>query len=280
MVDTVIVENEAAPTPALSWASIIAGAVVSLALSLILVAIGAGLGLSAAPWAADHAITTTKAATVAGIYLVCAAIMASAVGGYIAGRFRTLWRGIHTDEVFFRDTAHGVIAWALGTVAVAALIGSSAVGIAGGAARGATMQGREQSAGYMDRLFDYDYDALQKNQGNQSIPGISRDWNGDRAAANRLLIAEAAPGHTTNQAEHARLVAIVAARTGLSVPDADKRVSAVEAEARDTAETARRVSMMLSFWFAASLLAGALAAGLAAWEGGATRDGRFGSRVN
>jgi hypothetical protein len=275
MVDTVIVENEAAPAPALSWASIIAGAVVSLALSLILVAIGAGLGLSAAPWAADHAITTTKAATVAGIYLTCAAVIASAVGGFIAGRFRTLWRGVHSDEIFFRDTAHGVLAWALGTVAVAAMIGSSAVGIAGGAAKGATMHGREQAGGYMDRLFDYDYDALQKNQGNQSIPGISRDWNGDRAAANRLLAAESAPGHVATPSDHARLVAIVAARTGLSVPDADKRVTAVEAEARDAAETARRVGMMMSFWFAASLLAGALAAGLAAWEGGEIREGRF-----
>jgi hypothetical protein len=275
MVDTVIVENEAAPAPALSWASIIAGAVVSLALSLILVAVGAGLGLSAAPWATDHAITTTKAATVAGIYLTVTAVMASALGGYIAGRFRTLWRGIHTDEVFFRDTAHGVIAWALATVAVAALIGSSAVGIASGAAHGVATQARDRSAGYMDRLFDYDYDTLQKNQGNQTIPGISRDWNGDRAAADRLLIAESAPGHTTTPAEHARLVAIVAARTGLSVPDADKRVTEVEADARATAERARHVSSMLAFWFAASLLAGALAAGLAAWEGGAIRDGRL-----
>jgi hypothetical protein len=277
MVDTVIVENETAPTSAVSWPAIFAGAAVSAALSLILVAIGAGLGFSAAPWAVDKAITTTKAATVAGIYLTVTAVLASAVGGYLSGRLRTLWRGVLGDEAFFRDTAHGVVTWAVATVAIAGIVGSAAVGITGGAARGAAMQAARDggSAGFLDRLFDYDYDTLQKNQGAQAIPGIARDYNGDRAAANRLLIAESAPGHVTTPTEHARLVAIVAARTGLSVPDAEKRVAGIESDARAAADTARRVGMMLSFWLAASMLAGALASGLAAWEGGAIRDGRM-----
>jgi hypothetical protein len=45
----------------------------------------------------------------------------SAFGGYLAGRLRAKWIGPRTDEVLFRDTAHGLLAWALATLLVAAL---------------------------------------------------------------------------------------------------------------------------------------------------------------
>ncbi len=47
--------------------------------------------------------------------------MSASVGGYLTGRLRTKWTGVHSHEVFFRDTAHGFLAWALATVAVALL---------------------------------------------------------------------------------------------------------------------------------------------------------------
>ncbi|MBS0541246.1 MAG: hypothetical protein JSR47_20955, partial [Proteobacteria bacterium] len=102
-----------------------------------------------------------------------------------------------------------------------------------------------------------------------------RDYNGDRAAAVRLLNGLGHRESALTTDERQNLAVIVAARTGLPLPDAEKRVAAVEADARAAADTARRVGMMLSFWLAASLLAGALAASLAAWEGGAIRDGRM-----
>jgi len=157
-----------------------------------------------------------------------------------------------------------------------ALLGTVTSTLTGTAARGAGMAAARDAgtAGLTDQLFAYDYVAVSKAQGNQPNTGIARDYNGDRAMAVRLLGRLATQRDLTSD-ERQNLAVIVAARTGLSLPDAEKRVAAVEADARAAAETARRVGMMLSFWLAASLLAGALAASLAAWEGGAIRDGRL-----
>jgi hypothetical protein len=277
MVDTVIVENEQAPGSAVSWPAILAGAAVSAGLSLILLLIGSGIGFSVMnPWSSSTVATTTKAATVAGIYITVTAVMASAVGGYLAGRLRHLWLGTHPHEAFFRDTAHGLITWAVATVASVALLGTVTSNLTGTAARGAGMVAARDGgmAGLTDQLFAYDYVAVSKAQGNQVNTGIARDYNGDRAVASRLLGRMATQRDLTTD-ERQNLAVIVAARTGLSLPDAEKRVAAVEADTRAAADTARRVGMMLSFWLAASLLAGALAASLAAWEGGAIRDGRM-----
>ena len=277
MVDTVIVENEPAPSSAVSWSAILAGAAVSAGLSLILLSIGSGIGFSVAnPWSNTTVATTTKAATVAGVYLTVTAVLASAVGGYLSGRLRHLWLGTHPHEAFFRDTAHGLVTWAVATIASIALLGTVTSSLTGAAVRGAgTVAAQEASAGLTDQLFAYDYVAVSKAQGNLPNTGIARDYNGDRAVAARLLGRLRGPEVNLTADERQNLAVIVAARTGLSLPDAEKRVAVVEADARAAAETARRVGMMLSFWLAASLLAGALAASLAAWEGGAIRDGRM-----
>ena len=97
----------------LSWAAIAAGAVAAAALTLLLVSFGAGLGLSAiSPWS-DSVVSASTFKVGTGIYLIIVGVMSSAVGGYLAGRLRTKWGGVHTNEVFFRDTAHGFLAWAL-----------------------------------------------------------------------------------------------------------------------------------------------------------------------
>jgi hypothetical protein len=95
-----------------SWASIGAGGAAAAALSLTLLALGAGLGLSSiSPWA-DSGVSASTFSNGAGAYLVIVAVMSSAVGGYLAARLRTRWAGLHNNEVFFRDTAHGFITWA------------------------------------------------------------------------------------------------------------------------------------------------------------------------
>src|SRR5580693_5542928 len=124
--------------PAVSWAAVAAGAVAAAALTLVLVAFGAGMGFSAvSPWSNAGPSTTTFKVTT-GIYLCVAAMLASTVGGYLAGRLRTKWTGLHSSEVVFRDTAHGFLAWAFATVISAALLGSATTAIVGGAATGAT----------------------------------------------------------------------------------------------------------------------------------------------
>src|SRR5215467_11786170 len=100
---------------AVSWPAIISGAFVALAIALVLVTLAAGFGLvSISPWPNSGASATTFGITT-GIGLIVVHWLASASGGYITGRLRTKWVGVHTHEVFFRDTAHGFLTWAVAT---------------------------------------------------------------------------------------------------------------------------------------------------------------------
>ena len=164
-----------------SWAAVAGGAFVAAAMALILLALGAGLGLtSVSPWAGMGASAATiGVATI--VWIVLMQVISSSLGGYVAGRLRTKWVDVHTDEVFFRDTAHGFLVWAVGLVIGAALLGSAAkslVGAAaevggsavatavtataaagGGAAAGNALQGRGATDGnayFVDTLFRND----------------------------------------------------------------------------------------------------------------------------
>ena len=75
------------------------------------------------------------------------------------------------------------------------------------------------------------------------------------------------------------MVRMIAARTGMSPADAEKRVTEVTTEAKDAADRARKGAAKLSLWLTASLLFGAFAASLAAVEGGQLRDGSWNDRV-
>jgi hypothetical protein len=71
---------------------------------------------------------------------------------------------------------------------------------------------------------------------------------------------------------------LVAAQTGLSQADAEKRVNDVIIEAKASADRARSGAAKLAFWMTAALLFGAFAASLAAVEGGQLRDGSWNDR--
>jgi len=117
------VESSAA---AVEWAAIVGGALGAVGISIILFTLGSGLGLSTvSPWSWSNPSPTTFG-VVAAIWLIVTQWLASALGGYLTGRLRTKWVGIRTDEVFFRDTAHGFLAWALATVLVATFIALAA----------------------------------------------------------------------------------------------------------------------------------------------------------
>ena len=144
---------------AVSWGAIAAGAVGAAALALLLIAFGAGLGLSAvSPWS-DSGVSASTFKTGTGIYLVIVAVMSSAVGGYLAARLRSKWVGAHTHEVFFRDTAHGFIAWAFATLLSASALSSVTGYLANGAAAGvggaASQATRSVNPAdiYVDKLF-------------------------------------------------------------------------------------------------------------------------------
>ena len=115
---------------AVEWAAIVGGALGAVGISIILFTLGSGLGLSTlSPWSWSNPSPTTFG-MVAGIWLIITQWLASGLGGYLTGRLRTKWVGIRTDEVFFRDTAHGFLAWALATVLVATFITLAASAVA------------------------------------------------------------------------------------------------------------------------------------------------------
>src|SRR5882757_5079024 len=149
MIDTVVIQpgadTDEPSVSGVSWPAVAAGAVVSCALTVVLIAFGLGLGLSVvSPWAgAGVSATTFKIGT--GLYLIVIAMLSSSIGGYIAGRLRTRWIGVHSDEVYFRDTAHGFIAWAFASVLGAVLLASPASSLVGGSAAAVT-QGVASSA--------------------------------------------------------------------------------------------------------------------------------------
>src|SRR3981189_1475961 len=153
-----------------SWAAVLAGAIASCALTLVLLSLGTGLGFAvASPWGNSGVSTTTfKVGT--GLYFIVMAMISSAIGGYLAGRLRTKWTGVHSDEVYFRDTAHGFLAWAFASVLGAILLASPLPSLLGGTAAGVSQGAASQSGpmeGYVDTLLRSDAPASQ-NTGNAS----------------------------------------------------------------------------------------------------------------
>src|SRR5665811_849011 len=135
-IEAVEISNAIDENPAVSWAAVVAGAVAAAALTLVLLAFGAGMGFSAvSPWS-NTGVSASTFQIATGLYLIVVAMLASTIGGYIAGRLRTKWVGVHTHEVFFRDTAHGFLAWGLATVVGAAFLAAAASNMAGGASSG------------------------------------------------------------------------------------------------------------------------------------------------
>lgn len=125
----------AASSSAVSWGAIFAGAAAAASLSLILLMLGAGLGLtSVSPWE-SRGLDAGTVGIAAIAWLTFTQIVASGMGGYLAGRLRTKWVDTHTDEVYFRDTAHGFLAWAVAALVSAALLTSTLGAIAGGGAK-------------------------------------------------------------------------------------------------------------------------------------------------
>jgi hypothetical protein len=258
-----------------SWASIAAGAIAAAALTLLLVAFGAGVGLSAvSPWS-DSGVSATAFKTGTGIYLVVVGVMASTIGGYLAARLRTKWTGVHTHEVFFRDTAHGLLAWAFATVLSASVLGAATTHLINGAATGlaAAAPQAAQSTSPTDMATDKLF-RTDMAQGGASGTGPDPA----RAEVGRLLVTSFRDSGDVSAADRTYLARVVAARTGLSQPDAEKRVNDVIVETKQSIDNARKAAASFALWMTAAMLFGAFAACLAAVEGGQLRDGTWSER--
>jgi len=278
---------------AASWPAIIAGAFVAAAVSLVLLALGSGLGFAAiSPWP-GHGVAATTFAVTTAIWLIVMQWVSSGVGGYITGRLRTRWIGTHTHEVFFRDTAHGLVTWAVATVLVAAVAAASVSAVAeggahavGAATAGAAsmMQGAAmpqaataQTQGNVNAA--YGVDKLFRTTGPAAV---GREGAGDARGEVAHIVANSWSTGNVSDADRSYLVELVAVRTGSSQADAQKRVDEFVANIQDAvikakadADAARKAAAEAAIFTALSMLVGAFIASVSAALGGRLRDEHY-----
>lgn len=275
---TIAIVEEEADVSLISWGAVIAGGMAAAAVTLLLLAFGVGIGLSVvSPWA-NEGVSATTFHVGSGVFMVAVAMLASTVGGLIAGRMRARWVRTHRDEVFFRDTAHGFLAWAFATLLSAAALGTATTSILSSAsvglipATGAAAVSTSQSPvveGYIDQLFRIPAGA-QPAQAQQPS-----DIQTSRAEVGRIFVRGLSRGAEMSAADRSYLAQVVSARTGMPQADAERRVNEVVTQAKQATDEARKAAAKLSLWLAAAMLAGAFAASLAATEGGVFRDERW-----
>jgi hypothetical protein len=301
--------ERAAATGAVSWQAVFAGATAAAALSMILLVLGMGLGLAvASPWRdAGPSMPAMSWSTI--LWITFTAFASSALGGYLAGRLRVRWPGTHRDEVYFRDTAHGLLAWAVASLLTAAVLTSAigaiigTAGTAAGAAAGGAAQieqameregeaGLQSSAATAGEPFAYVVDSLLRMpaaavaaDGQAGMPRVTAQPDADtgvRGELGRMFRNGARAGALPP--EDARYAGqLISQRTGETAAAAEQRamtaynaeverMQQLETQAREAADTARRNGAYASLWIFVSLLVGAFSASLMATFGGRQRD--------
>ena len=242
----------------------VGGAFVTAALSLILLALGTGLGLSSVSLGSNTGLSAATVGTAAIVWLILMQLMSASMGGYLAGRLRTKWASIHTDEVYFRDTANGFLVWAVGLVVTVSFMASAATSMVGGTAH----IGAEAMTTGVDRNpGGYFVDTLLRS----NHPSADRNDVPMQAEVGRIF-ANALRQNDIPAADRTYLAQLTAARTGLSQPEAEHRVADVISAARQAEDTARKAAAHLLLWIFIALLIGAFCASYAATLGGRQRD--------
>lgn len=273
---------------AVSFKSVIAGALAASAVTLVLTLIGTGLGLGMiSPYPAENS-SLTSIGVAAVVWLLVAQWVSAGVGGYLTGRLRTKWVGVRTDEVFFRDTAHGFLGWALSTLIVAGLLSSivgsiintgtqvttAAAGTAIAAGAGTAAAASDDSA---DFSLNYFADSLLR-PANPATPPSAQNDERVTAEVSRILVNGAVAGEMP-EADRTYIEQVIASRTGLSEADARARLeqtlTAIEkarTDAQEAADTAKKAATTGALVSAASLMIGAFISAVAAAFGGRQRD--------
>lgn len=295
----VVADAAAATASAVSWAAIFAGAFGAVAVSIILIELGLGLGFSSTSAWPNSGATLGTLGVMGGVWLILVQWIASAVGGYLAGRLRTKWTGLHTDEVFFRDTAHGFLAWSLATVIGVMLIavGSATVinatsRVAGGALQGAASAGTaaaatNAAAPQVQPIGDrYYVDMLYRPGTGNAAPGNTAPATGagqsnagnDRAMVLRIFARDLPNGSLTPD-DRTYVAQSVAARSGISQSEAEQRVDqtvaqikTAEDQARQAAEKARKAAAFGAIVTSLAMVVGAFIAAVSGALGGKLRD--------
>ncbi len=281
--------------PAASWSAIFCGAAVAISTSLLLLALGAGLGFaSISPWS-DKGVSASTFTIAGVIWVIVTQWISALLGGYITGRLRHRWLATHTHEVFFRDTAHGLVTWAVAALAVAA-VATGALTSVGGAGMHAMHAATDGAAGpgsmmppkmmhprpdemtgapyELDRLFRAPAGATSPTHVDARVDAREEG----RSEASHIALHAVATGNMPDE-DRNYLATLVAGSTGITVQEARARVDAFVAEgtsARDrakaTADAARKAAAQTAIYTALAMLIGAFIASVSAAIGGRLRD--------
>jgi hypothetical protein len=284
---------------AVSWGAVLAGGVGAAAFSLILLTLGTGLGLAAvSPWRPSS--TSAKAFGFAAIAWVCVTqIMASGMGGYLAGRLRRRWPFAEADEVYFRDTAHGFLSWSVATLAMAVLFAAAIpASLSGGGRLAASATGEAAivtratiflERGNAQALFrtwpiGYFVDSLfREPAGAPNVPVPTTRDDALKIEVTRIFANSLASGDPLPDEDAAYVSRLVARQTGFAEGAAlarvkatysnlEQKINALDTAARVAADAARKATIFASLWLFVALLMGAFVASLSATYGGRVRD--------
>jgi hypothetical protein len=267
-------------TSAVSWGAIFAGATAAVALSLILLILGVGLGLSAvSPWS-YNSVSASTIGTSTIVWVALVQLIASGTGGYLAGRLRVKWARTHGDEVFFRDTAHGLLAWSVASLfTVAVLTGAVSSLVSGVASVGATaaspavasVASTAANTNETNSMNPTDYFVDMLLRSNQNAADV-------HAEVNRILVTDLQAGKLTTE-DRTYLATLVAKRSDLTQGEAEAKVDEIFAratkaiaDAKDAADKARKAAAHSALWMFVALLIGAFIASWSATFGGRLRD--------
>ena len=303
------IASTAANSSAVCWGAIFAGAAAAAVLSLILLLLGTGLGMSSvSPWS-NEGISGTTFGVSTILWITITSLVASAFGGYLAGRLRARWVDTKVDEIYFRDTAHGFLAWAVSTLITATLLTSVVSSMVSGAAQaGATIAGGaaatataatvaagnkmdSESKDMVSNSMSYFVDSLYRN--NNSTPAVATSPTqpmdtpapaSNEAKAEVARIFATAIVNDNLPAEDVKYVGqVIAQQTNLSQAEAEQRVANTyqtiqtklndaKKATREAADKARKTTAYGSLWLFISLLISAFVASWTATCGGRQRD--------
>lgn len=290
--DPALVRPEGAPrlVPRVSWGAVFAGAIVAVAVGLMLNTLGAGVFAALVDTTQRATPSGTTMGIGAAVWLLVANLIGLAVGGYVAARLSG-----NADET--DSTLHGLAVWATSFLITAVLVGNvvsgitstaatSAGNLVGGLARGAgaavpalTGPQQAQGGGSGTGLASMAQGVVDRVQNALSGGGDPASMTSEqRQAEMATLVTRRVTEGSLSQAERDRLNALVAAEFGLSPEEAQQRVqqaeqTAVQAaqraeeQARAAADAAAAGTATAAFAVFGTMLLGALAAALGARRG-------------
>lgn len=246
------------------WAAALTGAFVACAIFVTLTSFGTAIGLTLTSPYPGSGFTGRTATWAVGIWEIWVAISAFAVGGYLAGRLRHRVHDATEHESDVRDSAHGLLVWALAALLGGWIISATARDI--GHAANSSQSGGAPIAGKADPAR-YAADTLLRGNG-APTQGYNEPLHKEVAS----VLAAYATGANITPEDRAYLSRTAAATGGIPQAEADHRTDVAVAQVRQAANTARRSAVMLGFFTAVSLALAAAAAWSAAALGGRHRD--------